>query len=92
MNLRVEITLDDGGSYPNIQKAERRFDIGVPWLPGDHEAETSLVEAIHALISFGGVIGELHEELTRKYEAKLAADEIEADKGQPASLPLTGGE
>ena len=91
MNLRVEITLDDGDSYPNTQKAERRFDIGVPWRPGDHEAETSLVEAIHALISFGGIIGELHEELTQKYQAKLAPAKPE-QKDPPAGPHPTDGE
>lgn len=90
MNLTVEITLDDGDCYPNMLKTERRFHIGVPWRPGDHEAETSLVEAIHALVSFGGVIGELHEELTQKYVDKLAPAEPEQRDPLAGPHPTAG--
>lgn len=90
MELEVSVRLSDGGAYPNEQVVTRRFEIQLPWAPGNHEAEIALVEATESLIKFGEIIGELHEELTHKYEDKLAAAEFKASKGRPEPPPPTG--
>lgn len=80
MELRVTMELSDGDRYPNETSVTRRFEVNLPWAPGNHNAETALVEAISSIVNFGEVIGELHEELTAKYDEKLhkkAADEAE---------------
>lgn len=80
MELKVNIALSDGDMYPNEVIVNRNFEVSLPWAPGNHNAETALVEAIGTIVNFGEVIGELHEELTSKYDEKLAkkaADEAE---------------
>lgn len=71
MELRVTMELSDGDRYPNETSVTRRFEVNLPWAPGNHNAETALVEAIGSIVSFGEVIGELHEELTAACEEKL---------------------
>jgi len=72
MELKVSISMSDGDMYPNEVIVNRNFEVGLPWAPGNHNAESALVEAISSIVSFGEVIGELHEELTVKYDEKLA--------------------
>ena len=75
MELRVTMELSDGDRYPNETSVTRRFEVNLPWAPGNHNAETALVEAIGSIINFGEVIGELHEELTAACEDKLHEEE-----------------
>ena len=71
MELKVTIELGDGDSYPRQLEVSRKFEVNLPWAPGNHNAETALVEAISTVVNFGEVIGELHEELTKAYDEKL---------------------
>jgi len=71
MELSLRISLSDGAMYPDTTSANRDFEVNLPWEPGNHNAETALVEAISSIVNFGEVIGELHEELTAKFEEKL---------------------
>ena len=95
MELKVNISLSDGDMYPNEVAVNRNFEVSLPWAPGNHNAETALVEAIGTIVNFGEVIGELHEELTAKYDEKLAkkaADEAEKARmaeefGKPTEPP-----
>lgn len=87
MDLRVTYELSEGDGYVDRMSKSMEYRISVPAAPGDHEQEIKLVESFGRLVDVGEVIGQLHEELTREYEARKEKERLEADKGAPTAMP-----